>query len=154
ENWRARMASVDSGRLARLVYLSLAVALTGPLSAADKDQQHWAFQRPTGPMIPKVRHVEQVRNPIDAFLLAKLENKGLTFSPDAQRVTLVRRAYLDLIRLPPAPEEVDAFLTDSRPDAYERLIDRLLASPHFGERWGRHWLDVAGYADTVGFDTD
>jgi hypothetical protein len=91
---------------------------------------------------------------VDAFLLSRLEANKLTLSPDADRITLLRRASLDLLGLPPAPEEVDAFLADERPDAYERLLDRLLASPHFGERWGRHWLDVVGYADTVGFDTD
>jgi hypothetical protein len=104
--------------------------------------------------VPHVRHAERVRTPVDAFLLARLEGKGLTFAADADRTTLLRRACLDLLGLPPAPEEVDAFLADDRPDAYERLLDRLLASPHFGERWGRHWLDVAGYTDTVGFDQD
>jgi hypothetical protein len=83
-----------------------------------------------------------------------LEAKGLTYSAEADRVTLVRRVYLDLWGLPPGPEEVDAFLSDGGPDPLERLVDRLLASPHFGERWGRHWLDVVGYADTVGFDGD
>jgi hypothetical protein len=90
-------------------------------------------------------------------VLAELEENGLEFSPDADPVTLVRRASLDLVGLPPTPDEVDAFVADTdaaRPDAYERLLDRLLASPHFGERWGRHWLDVAGYTDTVGFDID
>src|SRR4029077_14727299 len=88
------------------------------------------------------------------FLLAKLEEKGLTFSADADPITLLRRAYLDLWGLPPAPEAVDAFVADDRPDAFERVLDVLLASPRFGERWGRHWLDVAGYTDTVGFDID
>jgi hypothetical protein len=101
-----------------------------------------------------VQNAQRVRTPIDAFLLAQLERSGLTFAPDADRLTLARRAALDLLGLPPSPAEADAFLADSRPDAYERLLDRLLASPHFGERWGRHWLDVAGYADTVGFDVD
>jgi hypothetical protein len=96
----------------------------------------------------------RARTPIDAFLLARLEAKGLGCSPEADRITLMRRAYLDLWGLPPAPADVDAFRADDRPDAFERLVDRLLASPHFGERWGRHWLDVVGYADTVGFDFD
>jgi hypothetical protein len=105
-------------------------------------------------VVPGVRQRDRVRTPIDAFLLARLEDKRLAFAPDADRVTLLRRACLDLLGLPPAPEEVDAFLADTRPDAYERLLDRLLSSPHFGERWGRHWLDVVGYTDTVGFDQD
>ena len=91
---------------------------------------------------------------MDHFILARLEARGLTLSPDAPPATLARRAYLDLIGLPPSPEELDAFLSDPNPNAYERLIDRLLASPHFGERWGRHWLDAAGYVDTVGLDND
>ena len=86
---------------------------------------------------------------MDAFVLAKLEEKGLAFSPDADRVALLRRVHFDLLGLPPSPEEVDEFLADKRSDAYELWIDRLLASPQFGERWGRHWLDVAGYVDTV-----
>jgi hypothetical protein len=101
-----------------------------------------------------VRQAARVRTPVDAFLLARLEEKHLTFAADADRITLLRRAYLDLWGLPPAPDDVDSFLADDRADAYERLLDRLLASPHFGERWGRHWLDVVGYADTVGFDFD
>jgi hypothetical protein len=91
---------------------------------------------------------------VDAFLLGRLEAKGLTYSPEADPVTLLRRAYLDLWGLPPTPEAVDAFLADRHPDRFERQVDRLLASPHFGERWARHWLDVVGYADTVGFDID
>lgn len=93
----------------------------------------------------------EVRTPIDAFLLARLERDGLAFSPEADKPTLIRRAYFDLIGLPPTPEEIAAFVADSSPDAWERLVERLLASPHYGERWGRHWLDVAGYADSEGY---
>jgi hypothetical protein len=125
-----------------------------PSPVAENDRQHWAFRPPARPAVPSVRQRDRVRTPIDAFLLARLEAKGLTFAPDADRVSLVRRASLDLLGLPPTPEEVDAFLADDQPNAYERLLDRLLASPHFGERWGRHWLDVVGYTDTVGFDQD
>src|SRR5205823_513686 len=89
-----------------------------------------------------------------AFLLARLQAQGLTFAPEADRRTLIRRAAFDLTGLPPTPEEADAFVADPSPDAYERLIDRLIASPHYGERWGRHWLDVAGYADSEGVATE
>ncbi|MBI3468236.1 MAG: PSD1 domain-containing protein [Planctomycetes bacterium] len=121
---------------------------------AEQDRQFWAFCKPTRPGLLQVRHVERMRTGVDTFVLTKLEAKGLNFLPDAERLTLMRRAYFDLIGLPPSPEEVDAYLADEAPNAYERLIDRLLASPHFGERWGRHWLDVAGYADTLGSDND
>jgi hypothetical protein len=121
---------------------------------SDKDRQFWSFRRPIRPSVPSVKHVDRMRTPIDAFVLAKLEAKGLTLSPDADRLTLVRRVYLDLLGLPPSAEDLEDFLADSRPDAYERLVDRLLSSPHYGERWGRHWLDAAGYADTVGGDND
>jgi hypothetical protein len=114
----------------------------------------WAFQKPVRPAVPRVREAARVRTPIDTFVLARLEAKGLTLSPDADRGVLLRRVYFDLIGLPPSPEEVDAFLADSRPGAYERVVDRLLASPHYGERWGRHWLDAAGYADSIGGDND
>ena len=117
---------------------------------SEKDRQFWAFRKPVRAAVPEGKN--RVRTPIDAFVLAKLESKGLTFSPDAPKLTLLRRAYFDLIGLPPSPGEVEAFLADRRPDAYERLIDRLLASPHYGERWGRHWLDVAGYTDMAGLD--
>ena len=100
------------------------------------------------------RQARAVRNPLDAFLLQRLEAAGLAYAPEADRATLFRRVYLDLVGLPPSPHEQAAFLADAAPDAYERLVDRLLASPHFGERWGRHWLDLAGYVDTVGFDVD
>ncbi len=120
----------------------------------ERDRQFWAFRKPVRSPVPRVRHDERVRTPIDAFILARLEAKGLTLSPDADRAVLLRRIYFDLIGLPPSPEEVKAFLADTRPDAFERVVDRLLASPHYGERWGRHWLDAAGYADSVGGDND
>jgi hypothetical protein len=126
----------------------------GSPAAAATEPEHWAFRPPARPAVPHVRNPGRLRTPIDAFVLARLEDKGLSFAPDADRITLLRRAYLDLWGLPPAPEDVDAFLADDQPGAWERLLDRLLASPHFGERWGRHWLDVAGYNDTVGFDID
>ena len=103
---------------------------------------------------PEVEGRARVRTPIDAFVLRQLEDKGLTFAPDADRVTLIRRLSLALTGLPPTPDEVDAFLAEESPNAYEDLIDRLLASPRYGERWGRHWLDAAGYVDTVGVDND
>ena len=110
----------------------------------------WAFQPPARPPVPQVRNAGQARNSVDRFLLARLETNGLSFSPEAGQAALVRRAYFDLWGLPPSPEQTEAFLADNRPDAWERLIDSLLASPHYGERWGRHWLDLAGYADSEG----
>ncbi len=129
-----------------------AVAAGMFISAADR--AYWAFQPVRRPLVPPVRSPGLVRNPVDAFLLARLEAQGLSLSPEADRRTLIRRAAFDLHGLPPTPEEVDAFVNDTRPGPYERLIDRLLASPHYGERWGRHWLDVAGYADSEGFSQD
>ncbi len=116
--------------------------------------QHWAFIPPVRPATPKVINSAWVRNPVDAFVLARLEKEGLKPSPEADRVTLLRRLSLDLIGLPPTPEEVDAFLTDKSPNAYEKQVDRLLASQHYGERWGRHWLDAARYADSDGYEKD
>jgi hypothetical protein len=120
----------------------------------DRDRAFWAFRKPIASPLPTVRAAERVRTPIDAFLLARLEAKGLTFSPDASKATLLRRACLDLIGLPPSPDEVQAFLTDTRSDSYERVLDRLLDSPHYGERWGRHWLDAAGYTDSPHYTAD
>jgi hypothetical protein len=115
---------------------------------------HWAFQPIRRPALPLVAKSAWVRNGIDAFILSRLEEEKITPSEEADRVTLLRRLTLDLLGLPPAPEEVEAFVNDPRPDAYERLVDRLLASPHYGERWGRHWLDTARYADSDGFEKD
>lgn len=116
----------------------------------EQERNFWAFQPVKSPKVPKVKDQQRVRTPIDAFLLRKLQANGMTFSPDADRATLIRRVYLDLIGLPPTPAEVQAFLDDEAPDAYEKIVDRLLASKHYGERWGRHWLDVVGYADSEG----
>ncbi|MDB5314155.1 MAG: putative rane protein [Gemmataceae bacterium] len=117
---------------------------------SDKDREFWAFQPPRPVVVPTVRHTDRIRNPIDAFVLHKLEEKGLTLSPEADRLTLLRRLSFDLTGLPPDPAEVREFLADSSPNAYEKAVDRLLASPRYGERWGRHWLDLAGYADSEG----
>ncbi len=117
-----------------------------------KERAHWAFQRLGQPVVPQIQG--GVRSPVDAFVLSRLREKGLSFAPDADRRTLIRRASLDLLGLPPSPEAVEAFVHDANPGAYERLIDRLLASPHFGERWGRHWLDGAGFSDILGCDND
>ncbi len=115
---------------------------------------HWAFQPLSRPDLPAVRQASWPRNAIDWFLLARLETEGIDPSPEADRATLIRRLSLDLLGLPPAPDEIADFLSDERPDAYEHLVDRLLASPHFGERWGRHWLDLARYADSDGYEKD
>ncbi len=115
---------------------------------------HWAFVAPSRPEPPAVNDESWSRTPIDRFIRAELDRRGLSPSPEADRVTLLRRASLDLIGLPPTPEEVDAFLADDSPDAYERQVDRLLASPHYGERWGRLWLDLARYADSNGYSID
>jgi hypothetical protein len=120
------------------------------LSPGARD--YWAFKRPVQAAVPTVG--SHLSNPIDRFLEKTRQELGLKAAPKADRLTLLRRASLDLIGLPPSPEEIDAFLADSSPGAWERVIDRLLASPHYGERWGRHWLDVARYADSGGFQND
>lgn len=118
---------------------------------AEEDRSYWFFQPVKRPDVPTVQAKELVANEIDAFLLAKLEPMGLSLAAEADRRTLIRRAHFDLIGLPPTPERVEAFVADQAPDAFARLIEELLASPHYGERWGRHWLDVAGYADSEGY---
>ena len=115
---------------------------------------HWAFLPPVRPALPAVKDTKWCRNDIDRFVLARLEKKGLKPSPEADRTTLIRRLSLDLVGLPPSPAEVDAFVADKSPDAYQKVVDRLLASPHYGERWGREWLDAARYADSDGFEKD
>ncbi|RYD70971.1 MAG: DUF1549 domain-containing protein, partial [Verrucomicrobiaceae bacterium] len=115
---------------------------------------HWAFVPPKEQAVPEVRQAGWTRNAIDSFVLVKLEREGLSPSVEADRYALCRRVYLDLIGLPPTPEEADAFVNDPAPDAWERLVDRLLASPQYGERWARRWLDLARYADTNGYEKD
>lgn len=123
----------------------------GPgLYISEAERNFWAFRAVQRPLLPEIQNRDNVRNAIDYFILRRLEDNGLSISPEASKTTLVRRAYFDLTGLPPTPDEVTAFLDDASPHAYERLVDRLLASPHYGERWGRHWLDVAGYADSEG----
>ena len=123
-------------------------------SLEAKKRNHWAFKTPVRPPLPEVKNKKWSRNPVDAFVLARLEKEKLKPSPEADRVTLIRRVTLDLTGLPPTLKEVDEFLADKHADAFERLVDRLLASPHYGEKWARHWLDLARYADTNGYEKD
>jgi hypothetical protein len=123
------------------------------VKVTDEDRKYWAFQPVSRPPAPRVAG-QDTANPIDAFVSRKLADKGLRLSPPASKRELIRRAYFDLIGLPPAPEEVDAFVADPSPDAYERLLDRLLAMPQYGERWARHWLDVVRFAQTNGYERD
>ncbi len=142
-------------RLAILLPTALFAALFAvPSAGADAPdaKAHWAFKAPVRPDVPKPPH--PTANPIDAFIRARLEKEGLKPAAEADRTTLCRRLHLDLTGLPPTPKDVDAFVADTRPDAYERLVERLLASPHYGERWARWWLDAARYADSDGYEKD
>ncbi|HVR75253.1 MAG TPA: DUF1549 domain-containing protein, partial [Planctomycetota bacterium] len=156
-------ASVQPIEPAEIEVLERWIELGAPLAAPARDanpaagssireseRSFWSFRppRPAGP--PAVRASDRVRNPIDAFILARLEAAGLSLHEEASRLTLLRRASIDLTGLPPEPDEVEAFLADPDPLAHEKLVDRLLASERYGERWGRHWLDLAGYADSEG----
>lgn len=142
--------------LRSLVYFVVGVASAHAQSSAPsiENARHWSFQKVTRPPVPNVKDAGKVHSPVDAFVLEKLEAKGLTFSPDADKTALIRRVSFDLIGLPPSPEEVMSFVTSTSATAYEELVDRLLASQHFGERWGRHWLDASGYADVMSTDND
>lgn len=120
----------------------------------EQDKKFWSFQPPERPQVPHVSHAALVRNPIDAFLLEKLEQKGMSYSREASKLVLLRRVYLDLTGLPPSKADIEAYIKDTAPGAYERVVDKLLASKHYGERWGQHWLDLAGYADSEGFGQD
>ena len=152
ENKARRMPPPSSGR-----------ALTDPQIALIKRwieegadwKQHWAFIPPKRADLPDVKHAGWVRNPVDRFVLARLEREGLSPSPEADRITLLRRVTFDLTGLPPTPAEIDAFLDDkSSGRLRETVVDRLLASPHYGERMALHWLDLARYADTHGYHID
>jgi hypothetical protein len=126
------------------------------LKAGAKSDPHldWLLHKPAAPPVPAVKDTGWVRNPIDAFVLAKLEAKGLKPAPPASKRAWLRRVYFDLIGLPPTPEDIDAFQSDPSPDAYEKVVDKLLADPRYGERWGRHWLDLARFAESDGFAID
>src|SRR5262249_14909178 len=125
---------------------------SGPLTAEER--RHWAFQPVTDPRVPAVRDTAWPLTEVDRFILARLEAQGLKPVRSTDKRTLIRRVTFDHIGLPPTPEEIQAFLTDDSPAAFERVVDRLLASKHYGERWGRHWLDIARYADTAGDGAD
>ena len=152
KNWIDQGAHWDSG--------TVAVAKADPNAFAELEKvqlpagarDYWAFKLPVQAPLPTV--ARQFSNPIDRFLEKDRQAKGLKAAPKADRLTLLRRAYLDLIGLPPTPAEIDAYMKDTAPGAWERVIDKLLASPHYGERWGRHWLDAARYADSSGFEND
>ncbi|MBW3542588.1 MAG: DUF1549 domain-containing protein, partial [Planctomycetes bacterium] len=127
---------------------------SGEAAGAVAGSDHWSFQPIVRPDLPDVQLAGWVQDPLDRFVLARLQSEGLAPSPEADRPTLIRRLSLDLRGLPPSLEEVERFVNDGSPDAYERLVDEFLGSPHFGERWGRHWLDAARYADSNGFTID
>src|SRR5439155_2244261 len=141
-----------------LVAVGVSLSLTVPLLFAGGDaqttghpKQHWAFLPPRQPAVPSVQREEPVRTAVDRFLQAALEQKGLSLGPEADRPTLLRRVSFDLTGLPPTPADTAALLADTSTDAYERMVERYLATPHYGERWGKFWLDAAGYADSNGY---
>ncbi len=138
------------------IVLSAAALFAAPADPSFTSQQrrYWAFQPVKRSPAPAVQHLGLVRNPIDSFVLQRLEAKGIEPAPAAERIDLIRRATLDLVGVPPTPDEVQAFLQDASPEAFEAVVDRLLASPHYGERWARHWLDVARFAESTGFEDD
>ncbi|MCA9061148.1 MAG: DUF1549 domain-containing protein, partial [Planctomycetaceae bacterium] len=145
-----RMPPADSGKTLTPDQIAL---LQQWIAEGAEYTEHWAFREVVRPDVPQL-DADFVRNPIDQFVLAQLQEHGLQPSAPAENTTLIRRVSLDLTGLPPALDQLDAFLADETPDAYERMVDQLLASPHYGERWGRHWLDHARYADTNGYTID
>jgi len=149
-------------RRSSLLIASIAcLLLAGPLVLSSEpapefrtfERNYWAFKQPERPAIPEAGR-GWAKTPIDNFILAKLQEEGLSPAPEADRATLIRRAYFDMLGLPPTPAEVADFVSDQSPNAWEKVVDRLLASPHYGERWGQHWLDVVRYAETEGFEYD
>jgi hypothetical protein len=133
-----------------LAALLLAASNLGAAPATN----HWAFQPLTRPSLPAVKNKAWPRSPIDSFILAKIEERGLAPSPSADKATRLRRVTFDLHGLPPTPAELDAFLADKSPDAFAKVVERLLASPRYGERWARHWLDIARFSESDGFEYD
>ncbi|HBM78950.1 MAG TPA: hypothetical protein DD438_12645, partial [Verrucomicrobiales bacterium] len=132
--------------------LAFPALIFATLPASGGEVRHWAFQQLLPAALPEAGHQEWVQNDLDRFSLAHSEGEAIASIPRAERRTLIRRAYFDLIGLPPAPAEVEAFLNDQSSDSWAKVIDHLLASPHYGERWGRHWLDLARYGDSNGGD--
>src|SRR5438552_13781249 len=140
-------------------FIGLCLAAAGVYSAqtrafTDAQKSFWSLQPVTKPAVPVVKGKQWLKNPVDAFVLAKLEEKQLQPNKPADKLTLLRRVTIDLTGLPPSQAEIQSFLSDSSSTAYDKVVDRLLASPSYGERWGRHWLDVARYADSDGFKAD
>ena len=159
ENPHTRLKSAAAGLVS---LFGLLFWLSGPfaVAAAEKppfgkaEVAYWSFQPIVRPEVPAVAAGDAVRSPIDAFILKQLQDNELTLSPPADRGVFIRRATYDVWGLPPTPSEIDAFIHDESPDAYEKLVDRLLASPRYGERWGRYWLDVVRFSETAGFNAD
>jgi hypothetical protein len=141
-------------RRAGLIFLIGCAALFAADTFTQRQRDFWSFQKLKPQTPPAVKHNSWVRNPIDQFIAAKLESKGIEPGAPADKITLLRRATFDLIGLPPSPAEVEAFVADRSPQAFEKVVDRLLASPQYGERWGRHWLDLARFAESEGFKSD
>ena len=157
EDWRMPpsgkpLAAADIARLR--TWIDKGAAWPDELAGKEEYDNHWAFKPVRRPAVPQPRTAARVRNAVDAFVLARLEKHGLSLSPEAGKRVLLRRLYLDLIGLPPSPAQVKAFLNNPAPNAYENVVDRLLASPHFGERWARHWLDLARFAESDGYEND
>jgi len=163
----AGYAGIGTGRIGRWVRCLALAFLASPGQAGNaqveeikepaitaRDRSHWAFQPLVRPVVPAVAHREQIRNPVDHFILQRLEANGLRLMPEAERHVLIRRLSFDLTGLPPTPEEVDRFVSDASANAYAQLVDRLLASPAHGERWAQPWLDLARFAESDGFEHD
>ncbi|MEP7366493.1 MAG: DUF1553 domain-containing protein [Acidobacteriota bacterium] len=147
-----KMKDPDAAMLAKWINMGAPWGDAAVSAAPAASKKFWAFVKPVEPAVPAVKNAAWVKSPVDAFVLKALEEKGLAPAKAADKRTLIRRATYDLVGLPPTPGEVKAFLDDKSPDAYAKVVDRLLASPRYGERWGRHWLDVARYADSNGLD--
>ena len=143
-----------SGKTIALLVWGCASVLYASDNFDAEDRAHWAFQKVTRPEPPQVQNQAWVRNEVDKFILAELEKQNVSPAPAADKRTLLRRAYLDLIGIPPAPTELNQFLSDTSADAFDHAVERLLSSPHYGERWARHWLDLARYAESEGFKAD
>src|SRR5581483_770008 len=149
-----RSAARIKAVLVVFAFLYSAWAWADELPFKPEQLNHWAYKKVQKPAVPIVQQRAWIKTPVDAFILAKLESKGLKPALPADKITLLRRATFDLTGLPPTPEEVKAFLADKSPRAFEKVVDRLLASPHYGEKWARHWLDLARYAESDGFKAD